>query len=127
MRWSAELDIRTLKRTLHLEDIRSKSPSMVRKEIWANLLCYNLIRFLMAEAAFAHNLIPRDISFKATMQFFGVSEAISFDVLMEVVVAHLVNDRPLRWEPRAVKKRNSNLYPILATHRRDTRPAFNNM
>ena len=44
MRWNCELDLRSLKRTLQMEELRCKTPDMVHKEIWANLLAYNLIR-----------------------------------------------------------------------------------
>jgi hypothetical protein len=42
MRWHAELDLRSLKVTLGMDVLRCKSPEMVRKEVWAHLLVYNL-------------------------------------------------------------------------------------
>jgi hypothetical protein len=47
-RWHAELDLRSLKITLGMEVLRCKSPEMVRQELWAHLLAYNLIRTVMA-------------------------------------------------------------------------------
>ena len=41
---------------------------MVRKEIWAHLLAYNLIRGVMAEAARRHGLPPRRLSFQGARQ-----------------------------------------------------------
>jgi len=41
---------------------------MVRKDIWAHLLAYNLVRKVMAQAALAHQRTPRQISFAGAMQ-----------------------------------------------------------
>jgi len=67
-RWQAELDLRALKTTMQMDILRSKTPAMVRKEMWAHLLAYNLIRTVMAQAAQQHDLPPREISFKGTVQ-----------------------------------------------------------
>ena len=53
-RWHAELDLRSLKVTLAMDVLRGKSPKIVRKETWAHLLAYNLIRSVMAQAAVEH-------------------------------------------------------------------------
>ena len=53
-RWHAELDIRSIKQTMRMDVLRCKTPELVRKEIWAHLLVYNLIRGVMAEAAQRH-------------------------------------------------------------------------
>jgi hypothetical protein len=50
-RWNVELDLRNIKTTLGMEQLRCKSPEMARKELWVYLLAYNLIRLLMAQAA----------------------------------------------------------------------------
>jgi hypothetical protein len=49
-RWHAELDIRAIKQTLKMDVLSCKSPEMVRKEVWAHLLAYNLVRKVMAQA-----------------------------------------------------------------------------
>ena len=41
---------------------------MVRKELWAGLLAYNLIRHTMAQAALQHGVSPRQLSFTAALQ-----------------------------------------------------------
>jgi hypothetical protein len=43
MRWLAELDLRSLKQTLQMDVLRCQSPAMVRKEVWAHLLAYDLV------------------------------------------------------------------------------------
>src|SRR6478672_6763669 len=67
-RRSAELDLRSLKRTLQMGTLRCKTPELVRKEVWAHVLAYNLIRAVMAQAAAAHGRDPRDVSFKGAAQ-----------------------------------------------------------
>ena len=67
-RWNSELDIRSIKDSLNLGHVRCKSPEMVRKELWATLLGYNLIRTTAAAAALLHGKQPRQISFTSTCQ-----------------------------------------------------------
>ena len=44
-RWNSELDIRSIKQSLNLAHVRSKSPEMVRKELGTTILvlCHSLI------------------------------------------------------------------------------------
>jgi hypothetical protein len=67
-RWSVELDLRNIKTTLGMEQLRCTTPEMALKELWVYLLAYNLIRLLMAQAAFLADQIPRQLSFKHTVQ-----------------------------------------------------------
>jgi hypothetical protein len=50
-RWNAELDLRSLKRTLQMDVLRCKTPELVRKEIW-------LFRFLSSAAGKAEAVPP---------------------------------------------------------------------
>src|SRR5262249_49499225 len=43
-RWHAELDLRSLKDGMQMRELRGKTPEMVRKEVWAHALAYNLVR-----------------------------------------------------------------------------------
>jgi len=114
-RWHAELDLRSIKQVMQMDILRCKSPAMVRKEIWMHLLAYNLIRKLMAHAAMETGLLPRDISFKGTLQTLVVfassgwacPERITelYAAVLRAVATHRVNNRPDRIEPRAVKRR----------------------
>src|SRR3954468_5880321 len=70
-RWNNELDLRSIKVTLQMDVLRCKTPELVRKEIWAHVLAYNLIRTVMAQAAAGAGAAPRSISFKATVQVLG--------------------------------------------------------
>ena len=56
-RWHAELDIRSIKTTMGMEMLRTKTPEMVRKEVGMHLLAYNLIRGVMAEAARGRDML----------------------------------------------------------------------
>ncbi len=67
-RWNNELDLRSIKITLQMDMLRCKTPELVRKEIWTHVLAYNLIRTLMAQAASQYGILPRSVSFKATLQ-----------------------------------------------------------
>jgi len=117
-RWNSELDILAIKQTLGLDHLRCKSPEMVRKEIWATLLGYNLIRTTAAAAALLHGKQPRQISFTGTCQYVLASwmmlslGAIAPENLLEHCRTMLhrisqceVQDRPGRVEPRVLKRR----------------------
>jgi IS4 transposase len=67
-RWQVELDFRAIKTTLGMETLSCKTPSMAEKEVWIYLLAYNLIRIMMAEAALFTEQLPRQLSFKHTVQ-----------------------------------------------------------
>ena len=43
--------------------LSSRTPQMVRKELWLHLLAYNLVRVRMAQAASLHGQMPRRLSF----------------------------------------------------------------
>jgi hypothetical protein len=101
---------------MQMDVLRCKTPEMIRKEIWAHLLAYNLLRTVMAVAAFENGLEPRQVSFKGAKQavtaFAPKLEAARprarpalIDALLVVVAYHRVGDRPGRWEPRARKRR----------------------
>ena len=114
-RWHAELDLRSIKQVMQMDVLRCKSPSVVRKEIWMHLLAYNLIRKLMAQAALAVGLCPREISFKGTLQTLVAFATAGWScpernnelyaAALRAIATHRVNDRPDRIEPRAVKRR----------------------
>jgi len=130
-RWHAELDLRSLKITMGMDVLRCKTPEMVRKEIWAHMLAYNLIRTLMAQAAEQVGGTPRDLSFKGTLQTMKEFADRLLDAhgpkceqlqecLLLAIAAHQVNNRPDRVEPRA-RKRRPKQYPRLMQPRRSAR------
>lgn len=113
-RWNAELDIRSIKQTLHLDHVRCKTPEMVRRELWVTLLAYNLIRKVIATAAAVHQKQPRHLGFTRACQSILASwmllatgacrEAHTlYTTLLAHIAANTVADRPGRIEPRALK------------------------
>ena len=62
-RWDIELDIRSLKQTLGMHSLRSKTPEMVKKELLLAIAGYNLVRSVQMAAARQANLEPRRLSF----------------------------------------------------------------
>jgi hypothetical protein len=120
-RWNNELDLRSIKRTLQMHQLRCKTPELVRKEIWTHILAYNLIRTIMAQAAATHGLVPRSISFKGTVQTLEAFQPVIerthhparrlelYQHLLDAIATHRVADRPNRFEPR-VKKHRRNHY-----------------
>ena len=62
-RWDIELDIRSLKQTLRLHSLTSKSPEMVEKELLLGFAGYNLVRSVQVQAARVANLEPKRLSF----------------------------------------------------------------
>lgn len=68
LRWDVELDLKHLKTTLGMDILRSKSPEMVRKEIYIYLLAYNLLRTLMWESGTTYGVSPLRLSLQGTRQ-----------------------------------------------------------
>ena len=63
LRWNVETDLRSLKRTVGLHQLSSKSLDMVEKELLLAIAAYNLVRAVMCLAARRVNLSPRQLSF----------------------------------------------------------------
>ena len=69
-----ENDIRTLKYTIGMERLFSKTPAMIAQELLLGVLAYNLIRVIIAQAARELKLQSRQISFTRAarnIQIFG--------------------------------------------------------
>ena len=62
-RWNIELDLRSLKQTVHLHSLRSTTRDMAEKELVLGVSAYNFVRAMIWAAAQAANLDPRRISF----------------------------------------------------------------
>jgi hypothetical protein len=131
MRWYAELDLRALKQTMQMDILRGQSPEMVRKEVWAHLLAYNLLRGLMARAAEEAGLLPLQVSFKGALQLVQAFAAVLWTAevkeleeimcrLREALREHRVGDRPNRYQPRRRKRRPKH-YPLLNEPRQQAR------
>lgn len=62
-RWQAELNFRTVKATLQMDQFEVKSADMARKEFYAGLMAFNLVRGLMAAAAQQAGVSTSQLSF----------------------------------------------------------------
>ena len=119
-RWHVELDLRNIKTTLGMEKLSCKTPQMIEKEMWVYFLAYHLIRLLMAQAATLSDLLPRQMSFKHTVQLWLAWCQQPYALNINGGQAHLfvliaqvtVGNRPGRIEPRAVKRRPKP-FPLL--------------
>ena len=111
-----------------MDQLHCKTPEMVRRELWTNLLAYNLVRGVMAQSASVASVAPRRLSFtsalRTVVEFAPVlSGAVGGDRqeclkrLWTAVGTHRVGNRPNRFEPRAVKKRKK-CYPALREPRK---------
>ena len=113
-RWAVELNIRTIKQTMKMNHLTSKTPEMLRKELWAHLLSYNLIRSVQSRAAREHATTPERVSFAATRQQLeekkllltlteGEDRQVVLKSLWRSICDQKVGNRPDRIEPRQVK------------------------
>jgi Transposase DDE domain len=129
-RWHNELDIRSLKSSMQMRELRCQTPELVHKEVWTHILAYNLIRTVMAQAAARHGVAPRTLSLTGAMQTleafqplldFGAAPDAAgrlglYHDLLAAIATHRVGDRPDRYEPR-LKKRRRNHYGWLTKPR----------
>jgi hypothetical protein len=130
-RWNAELDLRQIKQTLHLDHVRCKTPEMVRREVWVTLLAYNLIRKVIATAARVHQKQPRQLGFTRACQSILASWMLLatgacrearglYDMMLAQIAAQEVANRPGRIEPRVLKRRRQR-YPLMQRPRAELR------
>ena len=123
-RWHVELDLRNIKTTLGMEELSCRTPAMAEKELWVYLLAYNLIRLLMAQAAFLADMLPRQLSFKHTLQIWiawrqhgvGGYDDDKIVGLFILIAQQKVGNRPGRIELRAIKRRLKP-FPLLTKPR----------
>jgi hypothetical protein len=132
LRWAAELNLRSLQSVLQMDILRGHTPQMLRKEVWAHLLVYNVLRGIMMQAATAGQLLPREISFAGALQtvnafvphWRAAQTAEDWQALWDVMILSIgwkqVGNRPNRYEPRAVKRRPKT-FPKLTTTRKEAR------
>jgi hypothetical protein len=117
-RWDIELKLRDLKTTLGLEMLAVRTPEMARKTVLMMMIANNLIRTVMQQAAIEAGQPVWQMSFKGTIDLTLASHQ-SFRPLaqspglarerrrqfIEICATKMLNIRPYRLEPRAVKRR----------------------
>lgn len=130
-RWDVELDLRHLKTTLGMDILRGKTPEIIRKEIYAYLLAYNLLRSVMWDAATTHKVDPLRLSLQGTRQHLDnfIPQFVSastqersrlYQTFLKIVANMLVPQRQGRCEPR-VRKRRPKSYPLMKKNRQNMR------
>lgn len=120
LRWNVETDLRSIKRTLRMYRLTSRTPEMAEKELLAAICAYNLVRTVMCLAAELARVKVRELSFTGALglvfTFLPDIIAAPTDADANVVLqrlARLVARRKLprrkrrRSFPRAVWARNS--------------------
>lgn len=120
LRWQAEVNLDHIKTTLGMETLRAQSPEMMRKELYAHLIAYNLLRHLMAQAASEYAVQPERLSLQGTRQSFNhyrplmamlpTKQIMWQRQLLKMVALDVVPKRPDRHEPR-VKKQRPKAFP----------------
>lgn len=130
-RWDIELKLRDIKTTLGMEHLEVLSPEMAHKTLWILMIAYNLLRILMAQAAFIANKPLRQMSFKAILDLVrSVHE--SFRPLagrprlraahradiIDICATKTIDERPFRSEPRVVKRRPKSYAYLTAPRNR---------
>lgn len=130
-RWQVEVNLKHLKTTLRMDVLRCKTPSMVRKEIYAYLPRYNLLRSLMWSAGTTYGAPPLHLLLQGTRHhlthFITVLLTANstqchqiYRTLLKVIVHKLVPLRPGRSEPRVSKCRPKS-YPLMKQPRHELR------
>lgn len=131
-RWTAELNLRSLKTFLKMEVLRGESPDVVRKEIAIHLLIYNLIRLLMWHAALSQGRDLHRLSFTGTLHRIRAMMPLLSLIRGQPTLAHLLSYliqsiaddtvplRPDRVEPRRLKRRPKP-YDLLTRPRHEYR------
>ena len=125
-RWAVELYFRDIKTTLGLDILRCQSPDLIEKEVWLQAIAYNLVRALMLEATWTHNVDLDRLSFKGTVdtlrQWTPLMAPTMFafnrarQELLRIIAADQILRRPNRTEPRA-RKRRPKSYQMLTRAR----------
>jgi len=110
-----------------LDVLRCQSPDLIEKEVWMQVIAYNVIRALMLEAAKAHRVPVDSLSFKGTVDTLRqwtpllapslFVSRVARKELLRVIAADQLPRRPNRSEPRAVKRR-PKCYQLLNQSRR---------
>jgi IS4 transposase len=124
-RWEIELGYREMKQYMlqNRLTLRSKTPALIRQELWSVLLAYNVLRFQMAQMAYSlKNVEPNELSFSQAASFIikeltmmpavspgRIPEVIRY--MQEMASAFVLPHRRERTYPRMVKRRPQR-YPI---------------
>jgi hypothetical protein len=119
-RWRIETIYREWKRTLDIQNLRSHTPLGIMKEIHAQLLTSNLVRWIMTEAVSGTPQTPVDLSFSTAVSYVRSSLlpmlclrpdriAQFYQQLLALIRAARIRKRPGRSYPRPFDGKIKNL------------------
>ena len=128
-RWEIEVKFRDLKTTMKMEHFAVKSPEMAHKTLRMMIIAYNLLQRVMQEAAHEAGAKINHMSVKGVLDRITSSHE-SFRAyrntprkrrdyyqrFIQDCAGCVLNIRPLRREPRAIKRRPKN-HQMLTAHR----------
>jgi hypothetical protein len=122
-RWNIETDLRTIKKTIHLEILRCQTPEMISKELTLAITAYNLVRAVINESAQRTGLNPRQYSFSRVLDLINAwlprLATISSDAEREAEYERLIR---YAGECKLYKRKRSSSYPREVWYRRRTFP-----
>jgi len=129
-RWRIEVKFRDIKTTMGMEHFAVKSPEMAHLTLQMMLITYNLIRCVMQTAAHEAGKSVHEMSFEGIRTVMTSSHesfrALSgkpllmqkhFEAFIANCAQHVLNIRPFRREPRALKLRPKN-FQLLTSSRK---------
>lgn len=130
-RWQAELNLRFLKASLDLHRLEGKTVAVVRTELWAGMLAYNLVRLFQLQAAHQAGCSPLELSFSQARQrvcTFVFTEAPFLadprqrcqECLAQIARCRLPKRRAPRIEPRWVRPQD-HTFPTFWLERKRAR------
>lgn len=111
LRWRIETCFKTIKHTLNLDVLRSRTVGGIQKELLMIVLVYNIVRMIMLRAAKQQKVPPNRISFADALRWLRYARPTD-----EIPRLNVIPHRPDRNEPRE-RKRRAKAYPLMQTPR----------
>jgi hypothetical protein len=116
-RWNVETDLRSLKKTVGLETMRARSPSMLATELVLAVAAYNLVRTVMSLAAKQKAIDPRRLSYTRACVYVqsyaqrGVNTEQEIQSMLESIAAKPLPFRPDKKRPPRKQWHKRNKFP----------------
>ena len=117
-RWDIEVKFRDVKTTMGMEEFAVRSPAMAHKTLLMMMISYNLLRSLMQRSAAVAAKPLAEMSFKGTLDAVNTSHSLFRglglhhskraqlrEVILSICATKVLDIRPGRQEPRAIKRR----------------------
>jgi hypothetical protein len=124
-RLNIETDLRSLKRTVRLHSLNSRTPDMVAKELVLGVAAYNLVHILMKAAAERAGLNPRELSFSwAQDQVYAALPALMKATSPQQIEAEMEQLTRRIASCKLPKRRKRRSYPRKVWMRRRSFPTY---